>query len=101
MAHLLSSTTRLLAAATVCLLGGCTAMTPGWDARFGDSVRMATATQVMHPDASRNANPVNGIDGRAASESTKRYYKSFQEPPPPAPLFQILGTGGAGGAGGQ
>ena len=78
------------------LLSACAPVTPEWDAKFGDTVRMAVAQQTLNPEASRNTEPVNGIDGRPADEAIKRYHKSFQEPPPPAPLFQILSnTGGS------
>lgn len=87
--------TTALASALV-LLSGCAPVTPEWDARFGDTVRMAIAQQTLNPEASRNTDPVNGIDGRPADEAIKRYQKSFQEPPPPAPLFQILSNTGGG-----
>lgn len=82
--------------AAICLLCACTQMTPQWDAKFGDSVRSAVAQQTIDPEASRNDDPVAGIDGRAAHQATNRYQKSFQEPPPPAPLFQVMGAGGGG-----
>lgn len=74
-------------------LAACAPLTPQWDARFGDSVRAAIAQQTLNPNASRNTDPVAGIDGRAAHEAVTQYTKSFQEPPQPAPLLQILGGG--------
>lgn len=79
------------------LISACAPVTPQWDARFGDSVRMAIAQQTLNPDASRNTDPVLGIDGRAASESMNRYHESFKKPPPPPPLFQIMNNSGSGG----
>ena len=60
------------------LLGGC-ATTPRWDERFGETVRGTLATQVANPAAAANANPVNGIDGRAARATHERYERSFKD----------------------
>jgi len=67
-------------------LGGCASTTPGWDAHFGDSARIALSQQVLHPDAARGAGPVTGMDGRAAATAYEQYQKSFlnREPQTPA-----------------
>lgn len=79
----------VLPAACFLLLAGCAPTTPGWDAAFGESVRTATARQVMNPDASRNTDPVSGVDGRAAKEAMTRYQKSFVEKEPQRDVFTI------------
>ncbi|QBE63568.1 hypothetical protein [Pseudoduganella lutea] len=84
--------TSLTLAVICCALAGCgeaiLRTTPQWDARFGDATRAAFARQVIHPDAGRDARPVNGLDGQAAAAAQKRYQNSFAEPPAP-PVFTI------------
>ncbi|RJF92839.1 pilus assembly protein [Noviherbaspirillum saxi] len=77
-----------------CLLAGCAQPTPQFDATFGDSVRTAVAQQTLNPDASRNNDPVSGIDGRAAQEAMNRYQKSFAEKEPPRSDVTINISGG-------
>jgi hypothetical protein len=93
-----NSRQRLLAAMKlwliipVCLLSACAQTTPHMDATFGDAVKFAVSQQTLNPDASRNDNPVSGMDGRSAREVIERYQKSFKEPEPPPPV--IFGFGG-------
>ena len=70
---------KLGSMAAVFLLSSCAPTTPGWDAAFGDSVKIAIAQQTLNPGASANTDPVSGIDGRAAREAVNRYHKSFVE----------------------
>lgn len=87
-----------------CLVGlafltGCAATTtPRLDETFGDAVNLAKARQTLNPDASRNADPVAGLDGVSSNDAIDRYYKTFKAPPPPTTVFNI-GIGGGGGAG--
>lgn len=74
---------------------GCST-TPNWDARFGDPVRVIAAQQIIDPDASRNADPVKGIDGKAAQGTMGEYQKSFTKPEPQTTSFSI-GVGGQSG----
>lgn len=69
------------------VLSGCTG-TPRLDAKFGDAVNMAKAQQTINPDASRNTDPVKGIDGQAANAIVDRYHKTY-EAPTPAPSGSI------------
>jgi len=78
-------------AVTAALLAACSATTPQWDAHFGDATRIAQAQQIIAPAAARNADPVAGMDGRAAAQAQQHYQKSFAEP--------ASGNGGAIGAG--
>ena len=57
--------------------------------------------QTINPDASRNPDPVFGLDGKAANEAIGRYQDSFKTPPPTFNVINIGGgiTGGGGGGG--
>ena len=65
----------LLAAA---VLSGCAPTTPRFDANFGDAVNQAKAQQTINLDASRNTDPVAGIDGQAANAIIDRYHKTYE-----------------------
>ncbi|MFL6708428.1 MAG: hypothetical protein ACJ8HI_09495 [Massilia sp.] len=43
----------------------------------GSSVRATLASQIAHPEAVRNTNPVSGMDGAAALQAQQKYEKSF------------------------
>ena len=85
--------TLWFAALLVMTAGGCASTTPHWDAGFGHAVNAAKARQTLNPDASKNPDPVAGIDGAAAKESIDRYQSSFKEPPPSFEIF--FGSAGA------
>lgn len=68
-------------------LSACTHSAPVWERSFGQSVRAAVALQTVNPDAVRNADPVAGIDGRAAVAAHKRYDASFRAPAPVQPAL--------------
>ena len=89
---------RLAACLATCLgavlLSACAASTPDWDRRFGQAARDTLAQQVLHPEAARHADPVAGMDGRAAAAAQARYQKSFAEPKPQPASFTI-GVSGA------
>lgn len=81
---------RILAAAALALLlSACAATTPQGDARFGQSLRATFAAQVIDPAAVRDARPVSGLDGRAASSALTKYEHSFEPAAPPPPLIFI------------
>jgi type IV pilus biogenesis protein CpaD/CtpE len=67
-----------LAALLALLLAGC-ASTPRWDNHAGDTVRATLGAQVANPRAAHNPDPVNGIDGRAASAAQERYQHSYEQ----------------------
>ena len=87
----------LLLAGTAALLGACAPVAPVEQGpiytRFGDAVREARARQTLNPEASRNTDPVAGIDGEAGRQAIDGYQRSFKEPPR---TFNILGIGGTG-----
>lgn len=85
----ISGLTAVLAAS---LLAACaTPTTPALDARFGDAVRAARERQTVDPAAGARADPVSGIDGKAAVHAQDRYHESFKTPPR---TFEVLGIGG-------
>lgn len=77
------------------VLSGCAPTAPRLDAKFGDAVNMAKAQQTINKDASRNTNPVAGIDGEAANAIMDRYHKVY-EAPTPAPSGAIGAITGGG-----
>lgn len=87
---------QLTGALVIVGLTGCVATSPDWDARFGEAARTAAAQQVIAPDASRNADPVTGIDGKAAQGAMGEYAKSFTQPQP-QPDVLTIGVGGGSG----
>ena len=71
----------LLAALVPATLTGCAqTTTPEYDKHFGEAVRAAIAQQTINPDASRNTDPVAGLDGKAAGATMDNYDKSFVKP---------------------
>jgi len=92
----------------VALLGGCAfpSTTPEVDARFGESLNIMKAQQTINPDASRNTDPVAGVDGKAAKGAYDNYRDSFRKPPAEGlnvtPIGNVSGAmSGAGSAGSQ
>ena len=67
---------RLAAPLAALALTGCVATSPNWDSRFGEAARVAAAQQIISPEASSNADPVAGIDGKAAQGAMAEYAKS-------------------------
>ena len=74
-------------------LTGCVSPSPILDAQFGKSVSLIKAQQTLNPSASRNTNPVSGLDGVAAKSAYDAYQKSFRTPEPVSNAFSI-GIGG-------
>jgi len=77
---------------------GCASPTPNLDRSFGNAVRTAKAQQTLNPEASRNRDPVAGLDGKAAKQAIGRYEDSFKAPPP---VVNVINIGGAVGGGGK
>lgn len=72
---------RILFALVPVALVGCNhTPTPHYDQHFGEAVRAAVAQQTINPDASRNTDPVAGLDGKAAGHTMDNYEKSFKTP---------------------
>jgi cytochrome c556 len=64
---------------------------PYVESHMGEAVKQAQLRQTMHPEASKNTDPVTGIDGQAAQEAVDRYHKSFQAPPPSFTVINVNG----------
>lgn len=93
--------TRNLIALTVlpvCLLAACAPLTPNLDSHFGDAVNIVKAQQIINPDASKNLDPVSGVDGKAAQAAMENYDKSFKAPPPTTISNTISIGGGSAGS---
>lgn len=83
----------MIAIAGIVALSGCVATTtPETDARFGEAMSMMKAQQTLNPDASRNTDPVVGLDGKAAKGALDNYRDSFRKPPAEAPNFLGIGA---------
>jgi hypothetical protein len=82
-----------LSLSSLLLLAACSA--PPWqpDPPLGAVARSVLTSQVLAPDAGRQASAVNGIDGHAAAASQQRYQRSFSEPAP-APAALTIGVSG-------
>ena len=48
---------------------------------FGRAFRTARDNQILHPEASRNLEPVPSLDGPAVGKAIERYRKHFDKPP--------------------
>lgn len=74
--------TGMIALALAAALTGCVATTtPETDARLGESFTMLKAQQTIDLDASRNTDPVAGVDGASAKGALDNYRDSFRKPP--------------------
>lgn len=99
--HRLPACVALVAAFATPTLVGCASRTPRLDAHFGEAVVAARAQQTIDPAASRNADPVSGLDGRAAKDAMTRYHDSFKTPPPTFNTINIGGSIAEGGSSGS
>jgi len=87
-------TAVLIALVGTIMLSGCVASTtPLTDARLGESMAMMKAQQTMNPDASRNTDPVTGLDGKAAKGALDNYRDSFRKPPAEGATVLSIGGG--------
>lgn len=99
MTYALAGKLRVGALASTLLLAGCIARTPVLDQHFGEAVNAAKAQQTLNPDASRDRDPVAGLDGQAAKSTIGQYRKSYESPPQPVNIFNIGVGGGSGSSG--
>ena len=76
------------------VLSGCASVTPNLDRHFGEAVNLVKAQQTLYPEASRNPDPVKGMDGKAAKSAYDEYQKSYSTPQPQQNAFTI-GLGGS------
>jgi hypothetical protein len=86
------ATLMIVSAAVMGLLAGCaTEPAPYMESRLGEAVNTARVQQTINLEASKNTDPVAGMDGTSAKTSIERYYRSFEAPPP---TFTIINVGG-------
>ena len=72
---------HLIPALLLLTLAGCASTTtPHYEQRIGEAVRTAVAQQTINPDASKNTDPVAGLDGKSAKQTINNYEKSFVTP---------------------
>lgn len=72
---------HLVPALLLVLIAGCASTTtPYYEQHYGEAVRTAVAQQTINPDASKNMDPVAGLDGKAAEQTMNNYDKSFSKP---------------------
>jgi PBP1b-binding outer membrane lipoprotein LpoB len=85
---------KICASAIVATLGqGCaTEPAPMLENSLSEAVRTARVQQTIDLNASKNTDPVSGIDGVSAKITIDQYHRSFEAPPP---TFTILNVGGA------
>lgn len=70
----------------VLFLVGCTAKQSRLKDDYGNSHRIAIANQTLNPEAEKNLEPVEGLDGQAGNAIIKRYQEGFEKPSP-KPIF--------------
>lgn len=75
------------------LASGCVQRAPYLESQMGQSLSLIKAQQVLNPEASRNTDPVVGMDSKAAKSGYDLYQKSFKAPEPQPNAFTI-GIGG-------
>jgi hypothetical protein len=75
----------------VMLLGGCTAIESRLEKDYGNSYRLAIKNQTLNPEAEKNLEPVDEIDGNTADTIVKSFQESFKSRTRPAnfPLAAI------------
>lgn len=78
------------------MLVACAEPAPRVEAEFGNATRATLNAQIINPDAGNNADPVAGLDGRAARDAINSYQKSFTKPEPQQNVFKI-GVGDSSG----
>ncbi|QPF73556.1 hypothetical protein G8A07_11910 [Roseateles sp. DAIF2] len=82
--------------AALLALAGCTtpSASPGWDQRFGESMRALQAQQVVDPAAPQRHAQENGkADGRTVREARERQVDSYKAPPPSNVINIGVGAG--------
>lgn len=88
---------KTLATLPIFLLAACTSLTPNLDSHFGEALNTAKAQQIINPEASKNTDPVSGMDGKSGQAAIDNYNKSFKAPPATTISNTInIGSGGGG-----
>ena len=66
------------------------------DSNWGRSYETARTQQMLNPEAGKNLNPVEGLDGDAAMRSLEHYRKAFEQTPKESAYTINLTPVGAG-----
>jgi len=91
--------TQALAVLFAMLAAGCQTSTPNFDARFGDAVRDVKRKMTINPDAGKNPDMAQSLDGQATHDGLTRYHDSFKTPPPVVNVINIGGSVGNSNSG--
>jgi hypothetical protein len=63
---------------------------------YGTSAKLAKFNQILNPDAGKNLEPVEGLDGVAANAVMEKYRKEFEKAPSPSTnVYMLTGSTGA------
>ncbi len=72
---------------------GCAEVPSRLDAHYGVSVRQVVSNQILHPEASKNLEPQEGLDGHSAEIVMDEYRKTFKCKKKMQPFIGIFGGG--------
>lgn len=75
----------------VIAFSGCSEASSRLEANYGESVRQAQTSQILNPDAGKNLEPCEGLDGQAAAIVMDEYRKGFTEEEKKKSIISILG----------
>jgi len=62
---------------------------------YGTSNKLARFNQTLNPDAEKNLQPVEGMDGQASQKALDTYRKGFEKPAQAMPSL-VIGVSGSG-----
>ena len=74
------------------IMAGCAKPLSRVETDYGHSSHLAKTNQILDPGASKNLEPVTGMDSEAAQAVTERYQKDFEKPSPTVPYTLTIGT---------
>lgn len=70
---------------------GCSKAPSRVDANFGESVRQAKSSQILDPDAGKDLEPCEGLDGQAAKTVMDKYREGFKKKEKEKAIISIVG----------
>ena len=80
---------------TGAFLSGCATEKSRVEMDYGTSYKLAKFNQTLDPDAGKDLEPVEGIDGQTAQKIMEKYHRGFENPAQVMPAL-TLGTSGGG-----
>ena len=75
----------------VIVFSGCSKAPSRLEANYGESVRQAKTSQILYPDADKNLEPCEGLDGQAAAIVMDEYRKGFKKEEKKQAIISIVG----------